>query len=157
MNSHTSSDVKVLVQNRRARHDFHVLEHVEAGIVLTGEEIKSIRAGEATLAESYVRPDKGEMFLLNAHIRQYAHSGNEEYDPIRPRKLLLNRREIDRLTKQVNQKGLTLVPLDIHLTNGRAKVQVALCKGKSAPDKRSTVKDREASRDIARAMKGSRE
>lgn len=153
MTSQSNSE-NLVVQNRRARHDFHVLDHVEAGIVLLGEEMKSIRAGEITLTESYVKADKGELFLVNAYIRKYSHSGNDEYDPLRPRKLLLHRREIDRLVKQVNLKGFTLIPLDIHLKDGRAKVEVAVCKGKSAPDKRSAVKERDAKRDMARALKG---
>ena len=148
-----SDGAKVIAQNRKARHDYHIIEKLEAGMVLTGEEIKSLREGEATIAESYVRPIKDELFLINAHIQPYSHSGNPEYDPKRPRKLLLNRREINKLIKNVETKGLTIVPLDIHLRNGRAKLEIGLAKGKSAPDKRQSIKEREVQREIQRKVR----
>lgn len=144
--------VKIVAANRKARFEYHILESVEAGIVLTGAEIKSLRTGEVTIAEGYIRPDRGELLLLNVYIRPYSHTSDPLYDPLRPRKLLLHRREIDRLIRQLEAKGMTLVPLDIHLKNGRAKVEVGLAKGKSAPDKRQEIKKRESSREIARAM-----
>jgi SsrA-binding protein len=148
--------VKIVAANRKARFEYHIIESVEAGIVLTGAEIKSLRTGEVTIAEGYIRPDRGELLLLNVYIRPYSHTSDPLYDPLRPRKLLLHRREIDRLIRQLEAKGMTLVPLDIHLKNGRAKVEVGLAKGKSAPDKRQEIKKRETSREIARALSSKR-
>jgi SsrA-binding protein len=147
-----SDEVKVLAANRKARFDYHILETVEAGLVLTGGEIKSMRQGEATINEAYVRPQGGELFLLNAYIKPYSHSRDVEYDPRRPRKLLLHRKEIDRLVRQLATEGMTLVPLQLHLKGGRAKLEVALGRGKSAPDKRESIKRKESDREMARAM-----
>ncbi len=148
-----SEEIKVLAMNRKARFDYHILETLEAGIVLTGAEIKSIRAGEATITEGYVRPDRGELFLLNAYIKPYAHSGGDkEYDPLRPRKLLLHKREVEKLVRELETKGVTIVPLQIHLKKGRAKLEIALAKGKAAPDKRQSVKQKESDREMARAL-----
>lgn len=144
--------VKVVTTNKKARLDYHILETFEAGLVLTGAEIKSIRAGEITVNEAYVRPQGGELFLLNAYIKPYAHNGDREYDPLRPRKLLMHRREIEKLIRELETAGTTIVPLDIHLKNGRAKIEIALGKGKAAPDKRQDIKKREAARDVAREM-----
>lgn len=144
--------VKVVTTNKKARFDYHILETFEAGLVLTGAEIKSIRAGEITVNEAYVRPQGGELFLLNAYIKPYAHNGDREYDPLRPRKLLMHRREIEKLVRELETAGTTIVPLDIHLKNGRAKIEIALGKGKAAPDKRQDIKKREAARDVAREM-----
>ena len=119
---------------------------------MTGAEIKSIRAGEITVNEAYVRPQGHELFLLNAYIKPYAHSGDKEYDPRRPRKLLMHRREIDRLIRDLETQGTTIVPLQVHLKNGRAKLEIALGKGKAAPDKRHDIKKREAQREVAREM-----
>lgn len=147
-----SEAVKILAANRKARLDYHILDTFEAGLVLTGAEIKSMRGGEMSISEAYVRPDRGELYLLNAHIQPYTHSGDKEYDPRRPRKLLMHRKEIDRLIKELETKGTTIVPLQIHLSKGRAKVQIGLGKGKAAPDKRQDIKKREINREIARAM-----
>ena len=147
-----ADEVKVLAANRKARFDYHILDTLEAGIVLTGAEIKSMRSGEMSISEAYVRPDRNELYLLNAHIQPYAHSGDKEYDPRRPRKLLMHRKEIDRLIKELATKGTTIVPLQVHLSKGRAKVQIGLGKGKAAPDKRQDIKKRETDREIARAM-----
>jgi len=147
-----AEEVKVLAANRRARFDYHILDTFEAGMVLTGAEIKSMRLGEMSISEAYVRPQRGELFLLNAHIQPYSHSGDKEYDPRRPRKLLMHRREIDRLVRELETKGTTIVPLEIHLSKGRAKLQIGLGKGKAAPDKRQDIKKRETDREIARAM-----
>lgn len=144
--------LKVIAANRKARFDYHILDTFEAGIVLTGAEIKSIRAGEITISEAYVRPQGEELFLLNAYIKPYSHSGDREYDPRRPRKLLMHKREIVRLIHQLEAKGTTLIPLQVHLKKGRAKVEIALGKGKAAPDKRQDVKKRESEREIAREM-----
>lgn len=153
MSSKQDGGVKVIAYNRKARHNYHILETIEAGLSLTGEEIKSIRAGEVTIAESYVRNINGELFLINAHINKYSQSGNLEYDPTRQRKLLVQRRQIDKLIHQLESKGLTIVPLDIHLKNGRAKLEIALAKGKSAPDKRASIKEREGKREVARELR----
>jgi SsrA-binding protein len=144
--------IKVIAANRKARFDYHILETFEAGLVLTGAEIKSLRAGEITINEAYVRPQGGELFLLNAYIKPYTHSGDREYDPKRPRKLLMHKREIARLAHELEAKGTTLVPLQVHLKNGRAKLEVALGKGKAAPDKRQDIKKREAAREVAREI-----
>ena len=143
---------KIITENRKARFDYHILESFEAGLVLTGAEIKSIRTGEITVNEAYVRPQAGELFLLNAYIKPYAHSGDKEYDPRRPRKLLLHRKEILKLTRELETKGTTIVPLKIYLKGGRAKIEIALGKGKAAPDKRQDIKKREADREVAREM-----
>lgn len=152
MGNSTQKPEKVLAENRKARFNYHIDETVEAGIVLTGAEIKSVRQGGMSIAESFVRPRGGELFLLGAHIQPYAFNTERDYDPVRPRKLLLHRREIDRLIGAVERKGYTLVPLRIYLKGGRAKVALALAKGKAAPDKRQDVKAREAKRDMARAL-----
>jgi SsrA-binding protein len=143
---------KVITVNRKARFDYHILDTFEAGMVLTGAEIKSIRAGEITLNEGYVRPQSGELFLLNVYVKPYAHSADKEYDPRRPRKLLLHRREIEKLIRETETKGVTIVPLQLYLKGGRAKLEIAIAKGKAAPDKRQSIKQREADRDVARAM-----
>jgi SsrA-binding protein len=143
---------KIITENRKARFDYHILESFEAGLVLTGAEIKSIRTGEITVNEAYVRPQGSELFLLNAYIKPYAHSGDKEYDPRRPRKLLLHRKEIAKLTRELETKGTTIVPLKIYLKSGRAKIEIALGKGKAAPDKRQDIKKREADREVAREI-----
>jgi SsrA-binding protein len=147
-----SEGEKILAANRKARFDYHILDTFEAGLVLTGAEIKSMRSGEMSISESYVRPERGELYLLNAHIQPYSHSGDKEYDPRRPRKLLMHRKEIDRLIRELETKGTTIVPLQVHLRKGRAKVQIGLGKGKAAPDKRQDIKKREINREITRAM-----
>lgn len=144
--------IKVVAVNRKARFDYHISDSFEAGLVLTGAEIKSIRTGEVNIAEAYVRPQGGELFLLNAHIRAYAHSGDKEYDPRRPRKLLMHKREIAKLIRELETKGTTIVPLQLHLKNGRAKLEIAIGKGKAAPDKRQDIKKRESQREISREM-----
>lgn len=150
----TSAPVKVIAQNKKARFEYHIIETFEAGMVLTGAEIKSIRSGGISLNESYVRPHRDGVWLLNSHIKPYSHSGGEkEYDPVRPRKLLLHKHEIDQLRGKVEAKGMTLVPLSIYLKNGRAKLEVALAKGKDNPDKRDSIKERDAKRELARMGK----
>ncbi len=148
--------IKIISENRKARFNYHIVESYEAGIVLTGAEIKSIRAGGISLQESYVRPQNGELLLLGAHIKPYSHSANAEYDPVRPRKLLMHKGEIVKLQSKVEQKGLTIVPLKVYLKSGRAKIEIGLAKGKSAPDKREDIKGKEAKRDMARALKEGR-
>ncbi|MBN8548357.1 MAG: SsrA-binding protein SmpB [Deltaproteobacteria bacterium] len=148
-----SENIKIIAVNKRARFDFHIIETFEAGMVLTGAEIKSIRAGGVSIAESYVSPAGGEVYLLGANITLYSHSGAKEYDPIRKRKLLLHAHEISKLRTKVGEKGYTIVPLKIYLKNGRAKIEIALAKGKDAPDKRQSIKAKEGKREIDRAMK----
>ena len=145
---------KMVAVNRKARFEYEILEIFEAGIVLTGSEIKSIRQGGLSLAESYVRPQGTEILLLNAHIREYAFSKHEEINPERPRKLLLHASEIGKLRTRVEQKGLTIVPLGAYLKRGRAKIEIAIARGKAAPDKRDSIKERDAKRDLARFIKG---
>jgi SsrA-binding protein len=147
-----TDSVKIVAVNRKARFDYHISDSLEAGLVLSGAEIKSVRNGEVTIGEAYVRPQGGELFLLNAYIKPYALSGDKEYNPLRPRKLLLHRREIDKLVRELETKGTTLVPLQIHLKRGRAKLEIALGKGKAGPDKRQDIKKREVQRDLARAL-----
>jgi SsrA-binding protein len=146
------SEDKSIAVNRRARFDYHIEETFEAGIVLTGGEVKSLRDGRANLKDSYGRIDKGEALLLNAHISNYepAHYFNTE--PTRTRKLLMHKREILRLMGKVQEQGLTLIPLRLYFKNGRAKVELALARGKKLYDKRETTREREVKRDIARAM-----
>jgi SsrA-binding protein len=148
------SGEKLIVQNKRARFDFHIIETFEAGIVLTGSEIKSIRLGEVSIAESYIRPEQGEIFLLAAHIKPYAFNSNKDDEAARKRKLLMHKHEIEKLRGNVEQKGLTIIPLRMYFKRGRAKLEIALAKGKDAPDKRQTTKDRESQREIARAVRG---
>ena len=122
--------IKTVATNRKAYHNYLIQDSVEAGIVLTGTEIKSIRAGRVSLGDAYVRPEAGELWLLNAHIARYEASSYLSHEPIRPRKLLLHRKQIDSLTSEVREKGLTLVPLRLYIKDSIAKVEVALAKGK---------------------------
>ena len=144
--------VKVMCQNRKARFNYHILETFEAGLVLTGAEIKSLRKGDISISESYVGPSGGELFLIGAHIKPYSFASAQDYDPLRKRKLLMKRNEIDKLRARVEEAGLTIVPLQVHLKRGFAKLQIALAKGKQQGDKRDTIKERDSKREIARAM-----
>jgi SsrA-binding protein len=150
------ADGKLIVDNRRARHDYHLLERVEAGLVLTGTEVKSLRAGRATLGQAYADVRDGEAWLHGAEIAVYDQGNRANHDPTRPRKLLLHRREIDRLYGQVREKGLTLVPTRLYFKEGRAKIELALARGKNTVDKRRTLADRDAQRQMERALKGRR-
>jgi SsrA-binding protein len=147
---------KLIAENRRARHDYHLLERVEAGLVLTGTEVKSLRDGRATLGQSWADIRDGEMWLQGAEIATYAQGNTANHEPTRPRKLLLHRREIDRLYAQVREKGLTLVPTKLYFKDGRVKIELALARGKDVRDKRRTVADRDAKRQIERALKSRR-
>jgi len=147
---------KLIVENRRARHDYQLLERFEAGIVLQGTEVKSLRAGRATLGQAYADVRDGEAWLHGAEIAIYDQGGRENHEPTRPRKLLLHRREIDRLYGQAREKGLTLVATKLYFKDGRVKVELALARGKDVRDKRRTVADREAKRQIERALKSRR-
>jgi len=148
---------RVVAQNRKARHEYHVLDTWETGIVLQGTEVKSLRDGKANLKDAFARVDGGEMWLYNMHISPYEQGNRFNHDPLRPRKLLLHRNEIRKLIGQVEQKGLTLVPLDVHFTRGKAKVKLALVRGKQLHDKRDTLRERDQQREIQRGLKDHRE
>jgi SsrA-binding protein len=139
--------------NRRARHDYDVEETFEAGLVLTGSEVKALRAGKANLKDSYGRIERDEVWLWNAHISPYGPASQFGHEPTRTRKLLLHRDEIQRLTGKVKERGLTLVPLRLYFKNGRAKVQIALARGKKLHDKRAAIREREVQREMDRALK----
>lgn len=147
---------KIIVSNRRARHEYHVLDTWETGIVLLGTEVKALRQGRANLQDCFARLDRGELWLYNLHISPYEQGNRFNHDPLRPRKLLMHRNQLRKLVGQVEQKGLTLVPLDLHFTGGVAKVNLALVKGKQLHDKRETLKERADARDMERAYKDNR-
>lgn len=148
--------IKTVVENRRARHDYHVLEKHEAGIELRGTEVKSLRAGHVVLKDSYADVIDGEMFLVGVHINPYEQGTAWNHEPERRRKLLMHKREIAKLDAQVSEKGYTLVPLSVYFKEGRAKVEIGLCKGKQTVDKRDSIRDREVKREIDRAMKSTK-
>ncbi len=148
--------IKTIATNRKAYHNYHVQESVEAGIALTGTEIKSIRAGRVSLGDAYVRPEGGELWLLNAHIARYEAGSYSSHEPMRPRKLLLHRKEINALASKVSEKGFTLVPTRLYIKDSIAKVEVALAKGKKLYDKRDSIARREVEREMGRAIKGRR-
>ncbi len=148
---------KLIASNRRARHEYFILEALEAGLALTGTEVKSLRAGRASLVEAYARVEHDEVVLVGAHIPEYSHGNRQNHDPIRPRKLLLHRREIERLREGLELKGLTIVPLRLYWKNGRAKVEIALARGKKQHDKREDQAKREAEREMERAARRVRE
>jgi len=143
---------KVVATNRKAYHDYFIEDTVEAGLVLTGSEIKSVREGRLNLRDSFARIANGEMWMCNVHISPYEHSGKTAPDPDRDRKLLLHKGEIRRLQSRMQTKGLTLVPLRIYLRDGRAKVELALAKGKRQYDKRDAIAERDAERDMERSL-----
>ena len=143
---------RIIAQNRKARHDYLVLETLECGIMLVGSEVKSLRAGTVSLAEAYGRMRGDEVWLLGCDIQEYVEANRFNHDPRRPRKLLLHRREIRRFADQTRQKGLALVPLKMYFKRGRAKVLMGLCKGKQKHDKRQAMKQAQAHRDIRQAM-----
>jgi SsrA-binding protein len=145
--------IKTVATNRKAYHNYHIEDSIEAGVVLTGTEIKSIRAGRVNLGDAYVRPEAGELWLLNAHIARYEAGSYLSHEPTRPRKLLLHRKQIDGLTSKVVEKGFTLVPLKLYIKDSIAKVEVALAKGKKLYDKRESLTRREVERDIERNIK----
>jgi SsrA-binding protein len=144
---------QLITDNRKARHDYHLVERFEAGLVLTGSEVKSLRAGRASLQQAYADVRDGEAWLIGAHIDTYDQAGLANHDPVRDRKLLLKRREIESLFGKVRERGLTLVPTRMYFKDGRAKVEVALARGKDVRDKRRAIADRDAKRQIDRALK----
>jgi SsrA-binding protein len=143
----------LVASNRRALHDYEILEKVEAGLVLLGPEVKSLREGRANLSDSYAVLRRGEAFLLNAHVSPYDKAGRDNPDPRRERKLLLNKGEITRLAGKVAERGLTLVPTRLYFSNGRAKVEIALARGKEQRDKREAIREREQRREMERELK----
>jgi len=146
--------IKVIVTNRKARHDYHFLEIWEAGIVLTGTEVKSLRAGKINLTDSYAAVDNGEIYLYNVHVSRYEQGSTFNHEPNRRRKLLLHRSEIRKLIGRVVEKGLTLIPTKVYFKRGRAKVEIALAKGKRDYDRRRTIMERDAQQDMERTLKG---
>jgi SsrA-binding protein len=144
---------RLIADNRKALHDYHVLDSWEAGVALLGTEVKAIREGSVNLRDSYARLENGEVWLMNLHISPYSHTGYAHHDERRQRKLLLHRHEIEKLSGRVVEKGLTLVPLRMYLNKGRVKVALALVKGKQAHDKRETIRRREVDRETRAAIK----
>ncbi len=147
---------KLVCQNRKARHLYHIVETFEAGIVLRGTEVKSLRQGHGSLSESFAAPVKEELFLMNFHVPPYEQGNIHNVDPVRPRKLLLRRRELERLIGAVSRKGFTLVPLSVYFKDGWAKVELAVARGKKLHDRRETLKRRQQERDMERARRGAR-
>ncbi len=149
-----TSNYRVAADNRQARYHYEIGEQFEAGIALTGTEVKSLRTGKATIAESYVSPEKGEVYLINATIPEYLQANRFNHEPKRPRKLLLHGKEIDRIQKGVEREGMTVVPLRVFFNDkGRAKVQIALAKGKKLHDKRETEKQRDWKKEQGRLLR----
>jgi SsrA-binding protein len=149
----TQPHIKIVCQNKKARHDYHIIEVIEAGMVLVGTEVKSLREGRANLKDSYARIRNGELYLVQAHISPYSHAHYDNHDPERVRKLLVHKRELKRLTGKTQEKGLTLVPLKIYFKEGKAKVELALASGKRSYDKRETLKRKDQKREMERAIK----
>lgn len=147
------AETKTITVNRKAYHDYHILESMEAGIVLTGTEIKSIRSGRVNIRDAYAKPEGDELWLVNAHIASYQAASQFNHEPNRPRKLLLHRRQIDELSGMVTQKGLTLVPLKLYIKRGVAKLELGVAKGKKLHDKREAMARRETEREIGRALR----
>jgi SsrA-binding protein len=147
---------KLIVDNRRARHEYHLSDRVEAGLVLSGTEVKSLRNGKATLQQAYADVRDGEAWLNGLHIPEYTQGNRANHDPDRPRKLLLHRREIDRMYGQVRERGYTVVPTRLYFRDGRVKVELALARGKEVRDKRRDIAARDAKRQIERELKSAR-
>jgi SsrA-binding protein len=143
----------LIADNRKAGHDYHILETFEAGVVLLGTEVKAMREGRAQLRDSYCRIEGSEAYLLAAHVGQYSHGGYAAHDPVRKRKLLLHREQLNKLLGKTTEKGLTIVPLRLYFKNGRVKLAIGLAKGKRQYDKRETIKRREAERETRAAVK----
>jgi SsrA-binding protein len=148
----TKGDQKIVASNRKARHEFEVLETVEAGIELKGPEVKSIRAGNVSFRDAHARVERGQIWLHSLHVSPYEQANRFNVDPVRPRRLLLNKQEIRRLAAKVEEKGLTLVPLDLHFSRGYVKVSLAVARGRKLHDKREALKRREQDREARRAV-----
>lgn len=147
------SNIKLVAENRKARHDYEVLDRIEAGLVLLGTEVKSARQGRVNLKDSYAVADGGELYLAQCHISAYTHAHYENHDPLRRRKLLLHKRELRRLIGKITERGLTLIPLRIYFRGGRLKVELGLSRGKKAHDRRAAVRERDIQRDVEAELK----
>lgn len=145
-----TDSIKTVTSNRKARHEYHIEDRVEAGMVLRGTEVKSLRNGKANLVDGFCTVDKGEMYLMQCHIAPYDHGNIQNHEPLRPRKLLMHRREIERFAKASQQKGYTIIPLSIYFKDGKAKVEVGLAKGKKLYDKRHDIAERDSKRRLER-------
>ena len=151
-----SEGIKIITTNRKARHEYHIDDTLEAGIALVGTEVKSLREGRANLQDSFCSVTNGEMMLLQLHISPFKHGGHFNHDPIRPRKLLLHRKEIEKWEVAANQKGYTIVPLKLYFKAGKVKVQIGLAKGKKLYDKRADIAERDSKRRLDRVMREGR-
>lgn len=149
----STTPVKIIAQNRKAHFNYTIDESIECGIVLEGTEVKSVRAGNLSFPDAFAEIQKGEIWLKGLHITEYVYSSIFNHDPDRPKKLLLHKAEIKRLTRKVDEKGFTLIPLDFYLKNGRIKVQIGICKGKKLFDKRSDIRDKDMKRDLQREFR----
>jgi SsrA-binding protein len=156
MAAKSDSGEKLIASNKKAQHDYFIIQKFEAGIALTGTEVKSLRAGRANLKDSYVTLKNGEAFLFGAHISPYTHGNLENHEPERTRKLLLHKRELEKLKKETTEKGLTVVPLRLYFKGGKVKAEIAVVRGKKQYDKRDSEKKREADRETAAAIKTAR-
>ena len=145
--------IKIISKNRRASFDYHLMDRFEAGLVLTGTEIKSVRANQVSLRRGFVQAREDELWLIDANIAPYAHGNRENHEPTRPRKLLLHRREINKIMDALSQKGLTVVPTKMYLKDGLAKIEIALARGKAGRDKRADLAKRDAQRQVERALR----
>ena len=145
--------IKIITSNRRARRNYHISDPLEAGLVLHGTEVKALRQGRANLQDAYCKVEDGEVFLLNAHISPYSHGNLNNHDPLRPRKLLLHKREIGKLKKATQQKGFTIIPLKLYFKKGIVKVEIGLARGKKLYDKRTDIAERDTQRRLDRTMK----
>jgi len=150
------SSTEIVIQNRKARHEYHILETMEAGLVLQGTEVKSLREGRGNFVDSYAKIQNGEVFLYNFHISPFSRERRFNHDPLRVKKLLLHRKEIRKLIGRVEEKGLTLIPLKVYFKNGKAKVELALARGKKLYDRREDIAERDAQRAMERAMRRKR-
>jgi SsrA-binding protein len=150
------SEVNIICQNKKARHDYFIEESMEAGIVLRGPEVKSLRAGKANLSDSYASVERGEVWIINCHISPYDPAYHLNSNPLRKRKLLLHKKEINRLTGKFQEQGWNIIPLKLYFKDGKVKVEISLAKSKKQHDKRESIKERQAKREIDQAMKNSR-
>ena len=148
-----AESIKIITSNRRARREYHISETLEAGLALQGTEVKSLREGRANLQDAYCKVEGGEMFVLNMHISPYSHGNLNNHDPVRPRKLLLHKREIGKMKKATEQKGFTVIPLKLYFKNGIAKIEIGLARGKKLYDKRADIAERDTQRRLDRTLK----
>ena len=153
MGKNIESKIKIVAQNKKARYDYHILEVYEAGLVLTGSEVKALRKGQCQLKDSYIDIHNGQMFLLSVHISKYLESSYNNHEPERPRKLLMHKKQIHRLQGSIKQKGLTIVPLKVYFKSSKAKVEIGVVKGKKLYDKREVIKQRDVQREISSRWK----